>query len=177
MILLHPMIVEEGIPLDSKYKTRKTVRAIIMNGEHQILLAYSTLFQDYTFPGGGVKSAENEINALKRELKEEIGAEEIELIKPFVSTEELKYGLSDHKHIYLQTSIYYLIKVKRYGNQELKGREIDHGITPVWVTLDHAIIQNLNVIKDDIHQQKGLKTALIRENRVLTYLKENIKNA
>lgn len=173
MIELKPLIVEEGIDLNSNYQNRKTVRGIIMNGEHQILLAYSPFFQDYTFPGGGVRSGETEIDALKRELKEEIGALNIEILNPLFSVSELKYGLNGNNHIYLQTSIYYLIKVIHFGEQELVGREIKHGIHPVWIAPDEAIKQNRAVLTDQNHQQKGLKTVLIRENRVLTHLKEN----
>jgi len=177
MILLKPIIIEEGLDLTQTYKPRKTVRAIIMNGEHKILLAYSSLFQDYTFPGGGVKTTESEMTALKRELKEEIGAEKIEIIKPLLKTQELKYGLNENGHIYLQTSIYYIVKVHLFGTQELIGREINHGITPKWITLDQAILHNETIKNDENHQKRGLKTVLTRENRVLTYLKENKINA
>ena len=177
MTLLDPIIIEEGLDLESKQLTRKTVRAIIMNDKHQILLAYSTLFDDYTFPGGGIKSNESELTALKRELKEEFGAEQTEIIKPILTTQELKYGLKNNHQIYLQMSFYYLVKIHLYGPQHLVGREIDHGLSPMWVTLDQAITHNQRVMKDERHQQKGIKTALIRDNRVLTYLKENIENA
>jgi ADP-ribose pyrophosphatase YjhB (NUDIX family) len=173
MIELNPLIVEEGIDLNSNYQKRKTVRGIIMNGEQHILLAYSPFFQDYTFPGGGVRTGETEIEALKRELKEEIGAIDIDIIKPLFRLTELKYGLNDNGHIYLQTSIYYHVIVNQFGEQELMGREVKHGIHPVWIAPDEAIKQNRAVLTDQNHQQKGLKTVLIRENRVLTYLKEN----
>jgi 8-oxo-dGTP pyrophosphatase MutT (NUDIX family) len=167
-------IVESGLVLKEPIKQRKTVRAIILNNEKQLLMVYSRLFDDYTFPGGGMKPDETEIDALKRELKEELGADEIIDIKEYGLTEELRYGIKGSDQVYLQTSYYYLCQIASLSNQALVEREILHGLEPKWVSINEAIYQNQSVMKNELHQQKGLKTVLIRENQVLNHLTEKI---
>lgn len=172
MIPLGPLIVEEGLVSKGEIKTRKTVRAIIRNQENQLLLVYSHYFNDYTFPGGGILPEESEEQALKRELKEELGAIQVNLLEPCGTTKEMRYGIKGSDNVYMQTSTYYLCEILAFGEQDLQQREIWHGIEPKWVDIDDALIQNENVIKDEKHQTKGLKTVLIRENMVLNKLKE-----
>jgi nucleoside triphosphatase len=58
-----------------------TVGALILNGRGQILLAKSYKWRNrFTLPGGHIKLGETALEALKREVKEEIGLE-IELIR------------------------------------------------------------------------------------------------
>ncbi len=172
MIPFGTMIVEEGLVSKGAIKERFTVRAIIENEKHQFLMVYSEHFADYTFPGGGVMDHESHEEALHRELKEEIGADEVEIIKPCGTTKEMRYGIKGSDNVYMQTSIYYLCKIHLFGAQNLQKREVVHGIEPRWVSSDEAIKQNEKVMKDDKHQVKGLKTVLIRENMVLNKLKE-----
>ncbi|MBN2300203.1 MAG: NUDIX domain-containing protein [Acholeplasmataceae bacterium] len=172
MISFGKMIVEEGLVSKGKIKDRFTVRAIIKNQKNELLMVYSNLFDDYTFPGGGINPNESQIDALQRELKEEIGAVSIKIIQPCGTTKEMRYGVKGSDQVYMQTSVYYLCEILEFGDQELQGRELIHGIEPKWVNLDDAIKKNESVIKDDLHQKKGLKTVLIRENAVLKKLKE-----
>jgi nucleoside triphosphatase len=51
-----------------------TVGALIVNNEGKILLAKShKWFDKYTLPGGHIEVGENMIDAVKREVKEEVG--------------------------------------------------------------------------------------------------------
>jgi len=172
MIKLTPTIIEDGLIENGTIKERKTVRAIITNQQNEVLLVYSKLFEDYTFPGGGIKDQETDIDCLKRELNEEIGAIDISIFEPLFSIDELRYGVKGSDNVYLQNSIYYRCQIHKMGNQNLQGRELLHGITPMWVSIDKALSQNEKVLPNTLHQTKGLKTVLIRENRVLKALKE-----
>ena len=176
MIDLAEIIIEEGLVQNGSIKQRETVRAIITNKKNEILMVYSTVFDDYTFPGGGIKENESHEDALNRELKEELGAKKITVIKPFGQTKELRYGVKGSDNVYLQTSYYYICEVHEFGSQELVGRELEHGLSPTWVLPEVALQKNESVLPNDLHQTKGLKTVLIRENCVLKTLKET-KNA
>ncbi|MCR3906328.1 MAG: NUDIX domain-containing protein [Tenericutes bacterium] len=175
MIQFGPLIIEDGLIENGTEIKRNTVRAIITNEKKEVLLVYSKLFDDYTFPGGGVKFEETEIDALKRELKEEIGAIDVSHIKPCGQAQERKYDFRGTDNIYLQTSTYYTCKIDSNGEQALVGIEHYHGIEPRWMNINEAIKHNNTVIKDKRHQAKGLRTVLMRENMVLSKLKEILK--
>lgn len=167
-------IVEEGIKENSLYKTRKTVRAVIVDN-NKIYMLYSKTYNDYTFPGGGIKDSEDNINALKRELLEELGARTVNIIKNLGYIEELRYGLNDNDNIYLQTSYYYLCEIDDIGHRTLNERELTELSSPMYVDIDKVIKHNNKTLKDDNkHQKKGFKTVLLRENQVLKYIKNNI---
>ena len=100
MIALSPIIIEEGLTKKPE-KQRKTVRAVMVNDKEEVLLVYSSHFDDYTFPGGGIKGEETEKRALKRELKEEIGAKGIKIIEPLGYIKEIKYGLFKKRYCIL----------------------------------------------------------------------------
>jgi ADP-ribose pyrophosphatase YjhB (NUDIX family) len=170
---LGPTIIEEGI-LQKPQKFRKTIRAIILNEDNQVLMLYSKRFNDYTFPGGGLKANENEEKALKRELKEEIGASQIKINDALGYINEIKYGLFTNESTYLQTSIYYYVDVEEIGYTKLEKREIFDDIKPVFIDIDACIIHNQNVMNDAKHQAYGLKTVLKREEIILKNIKEHI---
>lgn len=172
MINLGPLIIEEGLQFDRKPKTRQTARAIIINDQCELLMAYSNMFRDYTFAGGGLKPGENFEMALQRELQEELGAVDVTIHQAVGYTQELRYGIRGEDDIYIQTSIYYLCTVNRFIAPEQHQREVLHGLEPRWISASDALVQNEFIIIDERHQTKGLKTVLIRENMVLNKLKE-----
>lgn len=174
MINLGPLIIEEGLTFNRKPKTRQTARAIILNEHGELLMAYSKLFKDYTFAGGGLKTGEDFETALKRELQEEIGATNITIHHALGYTQELRYGIRGEDDIYIQTSLYYICTVHALESPKLHDREVAHGLEPQWVSIDEALKQNEFIIIDERHQTKGLKTVLVRENMVLKKLKEPI---
>lgn len=165
-------IIESGIKEVDKYKTRTTARAVIINNEKKILMLYSKSFNDYTFPGGGVKEDEDYIKGLKRELDEEIGAKDITIIKRIGHTKEIRYGISGSNSLYEQTSYYYLCRVSNFGQPNYVGREQEQGLEKVWVNIDEAINHNLKIHQKERQFSKGLKTVLLRENQVLQHVKE-----
>jgi ADP-ribose pyrophosphatase YjhB (NUDIX family) len=170
---LGPTIIEEGI-LQKPQKLRKTIRAIILNEDNQVLMLYSKRFNDYTFPGGGLKANENEEKALKRELKEEIGASQIKINEPLGFINEIKYGLFTNESTYLQTSYYYFVDVEEIGYTKLEKREIFDDIKPIFIDIDACISHNQSVMSDTKHQAYGLKTVLKREEIILKNIKEHI---
>ena len=165
-------VVEEGtldLPVD-RYRT--TVRAIILK-DNKILMVYSKLFKDYTFPGGGVKAEESINEALIREVQEELGANKVKILDLYGYMEEKKFGMSENNRVYLQTSYYYFVEIDNIGKQNLMDNELEHGVDPVWLTINEAI-ENNSKIMTEFHHKKGMRTVLKREHEVLTSLLKGI---
>ncbi len=169
---LGSLIIEEGLTKDSFQRTRQTVRGVILNEDQKICLLYSRLYDDYTFPGGGIKAEEDHECALKRELKEEIGAEDLTIDSLLCTTEEIRYGIRGDEHVYLQTSYYYICKIQSFGEPTQNKLEKKQKLEHQWISFDEAILKNISVMNDANHTKKGLRTVLQRENAVLNYLKE-----
>lgn len=164
-------IIEPGINIANQTKERITVRAVIKDLD-KVFMLYSNQFNDYTFPGGGVKTNEDRIDTLKRELLEEIGSLDVEVIKPIGYTVEYRYGTNSANNVYKQTSYYYLCNVGNFTNPKYDGKENDQGLETRWVYIDDAINHNDNIMSQDRVDAKGFQTVLVRENSVLEYLKE-----
>lgn len=162
-------IIEEGITNFNDTKKRNTVRAIILNDDDEIFLLYSELFNDYTFPGGGIKYNEDHLEALKREIREETGAKDIEVIEPFGYTLEYRYGISGNLNIYEQKSYYYFCKIDNLSDPNYVGRELEQGLKMKWVKIKDVIKHN-NQIYENRENIKGFSTVLLRERQVLEQL-------
>jgi len=171
-----PTIIEDGCDLSSPAIERKTVRGIIFNEQKEVLMVYSHLFDDYTFPGGGIKFRETKEDALRRELLEELGAIHISIHSYLGYTEERRFGLKKNEDIYQQMSSFYMVTIHEMGEQQLIEREKWHGLEPRWIRVEDAIIHNERIKSDERHQQKGLQTVMKRELMVLYKLKEMIEH-
>lgn len=173
MTKIDDIIIESGTEDLSIEKTRTTIRAIILK-DNKLLMVYSSKFNDYTFPGGGMKKGEDHMSALKREIKEELGANEVTNVKPYGYIEEKRFGISPRATVYLQTSYYYLASVSDFGRQNLADREKAHGVEPVWIAIDEALRVN-QISLETFRHKRGMKTVLPREMKVLKSLKQKMK--
>lgn len=94
-------------------------RAIVLNGEGQVLLVKHTYQRDsyWYLPGGGVKKEESAKAAVIRELKEETGL----VVAP---DEPLLFGI--YHHTYLGVNDYPVIYiVKNYSSTSAQSPEIE----------------------------------------------------
>lgn len=69
------------------YRFNYRVAGLIRNG-NEILVHHAFKFNHVTLPGGRVKSGEDSIMALKREIKEEMG-EDVEYVRPVAIVENI----------------------------------------------------------------------------------------
>lgn len=166
-------IVENGINDFNNLKTRNTIRAVIIK-DNKVLMLYSSLYDDYTFPGGGLKEDESHLDALKRELKEEVGANKVFNVKPLGYTKEIRYGITGSNSTYLQKSYYYTCDISNVEDPSFVGREKLQGLKSVYINPENIIKHN-NLIneKRESKQNKGFQTVLIRENKILKHLLAN----
>lgn len=168
---LADIIIETGLENKERTTTRLTVRAIILK-DQKILMTYSKKFDDYMTPGGGVEENEDFVDALKRELVEEVGVV-ADKIEPIGYIEELRSG--QNGGILYQKSHYFEVTIREMVDTKPEAYEVRFGMMPRWVNIDDVIDQNdyqiRNRLKKDgleIHPYSTLK----RENMVLKYIKE-----
>ncbi|MGM0846443.1 MAG: NUDIX hydrolase [Bacillota bacterium] len=151
----------------SRINKREAVRAVIFK-ENKILLVQSNL-GDFKFPGGGIDGEESHAQALKREVAEETGYINLEVIKKLGLIIETKPDEYEHNTLFQMNSTYYLCRLINLEkvNQVLDEYEADLDYLPKWVTLDEAIQQNQQLIHN-ISKNSWLK----RETLVLKRMKE-----
>ena len=153
---------------DVVYK-RPSSRAIIIK-DGKIALVYSNKYNYYKFPGGGINEFEDKIDALIREVKEEVGLIVIKKsIKEYGEVKRIQK--SNFNQIFYQENYYYLCDVEdNLMNQNLDEYEQDEEFILKFVDPQTAITTNFNH-QDDIFR----KTMIDRDAKVLELLvKEGI---
>ncbi len=112
---------------DIKYKNNKfkfayRVSAIIYNSDQTEILLFTGNDSDYyMLPGGKVKELEESIQAIRREIKEETGFENLHFELSGISEEIIK---ADDENIQQITFTYTAIYNEKIDNQEFKSKEI-----------------------------------------------------
>lgn len=148
MKLLRKFIHEDAMSLDGKEVfERIAARAVVLDGE-EILLMYTARYDDYSFPGGGVDPNESIETGMIRELEEETGAREIDVISEFGIYEEIKpIWKKEYDFIHMISHFYICDTHKELGTNSLEDYEIKNGMDARWVNIYDAIEHNKKVIE------------------------------
>jgi 8-oxo-dGTP diphosphatase len=168
MKLLATLFRKEGLNLEGKIASRQAARAIIFQ-RGKLLLVHLTRRGDYSFPGGGVEAGETHSAALARELREECGAQLIEIKQAFGKVIEYAHSSEEDADAFKMTSFYYMCAIA----PELQGpdyslEEQALGSQPVWMDLDEAIHANQEVLQANGYSRSSWTP---RETYVLEQLK------
>lgn len=115
-------------------KERRASRAIVLDRERNIALLHVAKKCFHKLPGGGIKEDENIMDALRREVSEEIGCA-IENIRELGVVEEYRNKFSLHQFSYCFLA--HLAGEK--GIPHLEEDEIADGFKTVWMPLAEAI--------------------------------------
>ena len=126
--------------------TREVVRGVVLKGR-KILLVYPKDDIIYGTPGGGIDEGETKIDALKREMLEEVGASDID-IKEYIGTLVSIRQDFGYERRYEPTHHYYLVDILKQGKQELIEYEADLNLTYAFIDIDLAIENNINKLKE-----------------------------
>ena len=128
---------------------RKAARGIIVDGD-MLLVMYTKKYNDFSLPGGGIDVGEELLEGLIREVSEETGAQQIQVLSEFGVYEELIPHYRNKCKIVHQHSYIYVCKViGELGEPKLESYEINNGMRPLWVKLSEAISHNRNTILHD----------------------------
>ncbi len=127
---------------------RVAARAIVVDGEN-ILLLYTKRYDDYSFPSGGVDPDEDIECGMIRELEEETGAKNIEVLGELGVYEEIKpFWKKEYDFIHMISHFYICDIHKELGESNLEDYEISNGMSAKWVNIYDAIEHNKSIIKN-----------------------------
>jgi len=129
---------EKGRTFDSEIR-RIAVRAIIRKGA-RFLLIHSSAAGDYKFPGGGIEDGETEVEALRREVREECGMLLSGVGEKALRISELRQSKESAATVFKMISDYYFCTIDEADvGQELDPYEKALGFRPVWIELGRAL--------------------------------------
>ncbi|GGO06620.1 NUDIX domain-containing protein [Saccharibacillus kuerlensis] len=167
MKLIQQFIHRDVSSLEGRTFERKAARAVIMRGS-DILLIYTKRYNDYSFPGGGLEADEDEYAGLCREVTEETGAVDVEIVSELGYIEEYRPHYKDNYDLIHMLSYYYVCSIGEHlGEASPEDYEIANGSSAVWVDLNEAIRYNRRVIAD---QEASMGFSIERETLVLELL-------
>ncbi|MBI2416245.1 MAG: NUDIX domain-containing protein [Candidatus Kerfeldbacteria bacterium] len=109
---------------------QKSVGAIILNPQQQVLIMFSAANKYWEFPKGKVERGERELDTLKREIFEETGIRRFRLHPTF--REYLYYTFRVGHKIIRKVVVYYLFKTA--STITVSNEHSDYR----WVTIDEA---------------------------------------
>ncbi|EGN74787.1 ADP-ribose pyrophosphatase [Idiomarina sp. A28L] len=155
--------------VDLRVLKREAARGIVRRDE-KILLLYTERYDDFSFPGGGIDAGESPIIGLKRELQEETGAQDIQVLSAFGKITEYMPTWKKDWDLMHQTSYWFHCDIaEELGSSNLEHYEINNGMSAHWVSLEEAVSHNQNVIKQ---RPATMGLSIHRETLVLKQLLE-----
>ena len=164
MELIHRLIHHDLTSLEGNCFERKAARAIIMRGD-KILLLYTQRYNDYSFPGGGVELHEDLYTGLCRELAEETGATNVNIVRELGYIEEFRPYYKPEYDLIRMLSYYYICTIDdQLGDTQLEEYEITNGMSVVWINLNEAIVHNRQVM---MNQEPSMGFSIERKTLIL----------
>lgn len=171
MRLLSTIIHKELDKLEGSVFKRVTGRGIILK-DSKILLLYTKVYNDYSFPGGGIDSDEDLIDGLKRELTEETGAKNIRITDEFGFIDEYRPHHKPEYDLVHMLSYFYICEIDEdFENAKFEDYEIANGMSPVWIEIDEAITHNKNVMSS---KEESMGFSIQRETFVLELIAKEL---
>lgn len=148
MRLIKHMIHRDVQDPKGRILERQAARGIILKGS-EILLLYTKRYNDYSFPGGGLELNEDVITGLRREIWEETGATNIQVVSEFGYIEEYRpYPKSEYDLVHM-FSYYYVCTIdEELGEAKLEDYEHTNGMSAIWINIHEAIKHNRKLIED-----------------------------
>lgn len=144
LLVLDSKNYDASMPVIEKY----SVRALICkNGQYAMQLSGKG---EYKLPGGCVEAGEDFIEALGREIQEEVGLVMIpDSVREIGEITEMRLDVFDSGKKYVCHSLFYHVDVEdRTVPTNMTDSEIAKGFHPVWADLDTMIEKNNALLKE-----------------------------
>lgn len=149
--------------LGAEYQLRKSARVILLDQQGLMATQYLKTYAYHKLPGGGINSGESNEDALRREVREEVGCE-CKIIRPVGMT--IEYGRSKLLHI---SYCYVAEMVGEIGAPTLEEGELEEGHETHWLSPSEA----LEKMKTDT---PGKPEGLFILKREISFLEEYFKS-
>ena len=145
---------------------RDSARSIIIR-DKKVAMIYSVKYGYYKFPGGGIESGENPVDAMIRETREESGLVVLpDTVREYGYVHRIQRSDKDPAECFVQDNYYYLCETAdETVSQELDDYEAKETYTLEFVEPAVAIMKNRNV-----DQSPYNRMMFEREARVLELL-------
>ena len=143
---------------------RNSARSIIIVN-NKIAMIHSLKYDYYKFPGGGIESGENPIDAMIRETREESGlVVKTETIKEYGYVHRIQKSDLDETECFVQDNYYYLCDAEEcVVAQNLDEYEFTESYTLEFVDPKTAIRKNRNVTQTPYNQAMFEREAKVLE--------------
>lgn len=170
MKLLRDVIHPKLGSLNGRQFTRETTRAIVTKGA-EILLLYTTRYDDYSLPGGGIDKNESIEQGLKRELFEETGAQDVKITAELGLYQEYRpWHKDDFDIIHIKSLCYFCSVSEQFAKPKMESYEQQNGMQPKWVNIHDAIAHNETTMA--ISDKQGL--SIQRETFLLKLIAQRL---
>lgn len=168
-MLLKKMIHPQIKSFEGRGFERLAGRGIFVK-DGEILLLYTKRYDDYSFPGGGIDADEDILEGLSRELEEEIGAVDYEIIEKLGEIEEYRPYYKEAYDYMHMISHYFICKLTGpLVAPKLEDYEINNGMGAVWLKLEDAIRHNEGLIAN---KPESMGLSVERETFILKMIQE-----
>jgi len=150
----------------SSYPVRTAARAILLNELSEIALMHVSKYHYFKLPGGGVDEGESIQEALNRELAEEVGTQDIEIIAEIGEVDEYRdqWDAKTEHYGFVAKVVGLLVDPTR------TEKEIEHGYETVWAKdIDEAI----QLVQSGTPAEYGQNFEKMRELAFLEHVKRS----
>lgn len=139
--------------LNKEFIVRQAVRAVVKRPDKKIAMIYSSKFDTFKIPGGGIENGENLNNALKREVLEETGLS-VKINQDIGIVTELRTDFDSFEKGLFQISYAYLADFDSdQAEVNYTESELEEGFSWEWIEV-HEVMKHMHSSKTNSYNKK-----------------------